>query len=136
MAMVSWVGNASATDSSRLYPAGEFPPGITYAADQVIGLDEGPLLAPSYITGRFLCLESRPGLALFSSFTKHGDQLVFGKLVLSVTFSGNCPPGLHAGSVIAPDLRDPLTIKAVFHRNDLTVVTAESWSLPQTQNKN
>jgi hypothetical protein len=135
-ALAYWAGNVSATDPPRLYPAGEFPPGTIYSADQMIGLDEGTIPTPCYITGRFLCLENRPGLALFASYTKHGDQLVFGKLVLNVTFFGNCPPGLHAGSVIAPDSRDPLTIKAVFHRNDLTVVTAESWSLPQKQNNN
>ena len=116
--------------NAGLYPAGRFPSGTIYREDQLEPLFDQPVPNPSYLVGRFLCLEKRPGLALFTSYTKHGDQLVFGKLVLSVTFFGNCPPGLHAGSVIAPDLRDPLTIKAVFHRDDLTVITAESWSLP------
>lgn len=127
---------ASPSPTGSLYASGQFPPGKTYHAEEVIGLNEGALPNATYLTGRFLCIESRADQALFTTFSKTGDQLVFGKLVLNVTFFGNCPPGLHAGSVIAPDSSDPLTIKAVFHRNDLTVVTAESWSLPQKPNNN
>jgi hypothetical protein len=116
---------------TSLYPAGQFPSGTIYREDQLASIGDRPVPNPSYLVGRFLCLENRPGSALFASYTKHGNRLVFGKLVLNVTFFRNCPPGLHAGSVIAADSRDPLTIKAVFHRNDLTVVTAESWSLPK-----
>ena len=124
--------DAAAPPGATLYESGHFPSGTTYAAEQAIGVNDGPVPNPTYITGRFLCLENRADQALFTTFSREGNQLVFGKLVLNVTFFGNRPPGLHAGSVIAPDSRDPLTIKAVFHRNDLTVVTAESWSLPKS----
>jgi hypothetical protein len=119
-----------------LYPAGQFPSGTIYREDQLASLGDQRVPNPSYLVGRFLCLENRPGSALFASYARSGDHLVFGKVVLSVTFFGNCPAGLHVGSVIAPDSRDPLTIKAVFHRNDLVVVTAESWSLPKKPNNN
>jgi hypothetical protein len=123
--------DAAAPPSPTLYEPGHFPLGNTYVAEQAIALKEGALADPTYITGRFLCLKNRAAQALFTTFSQEGDRLVFGKLLLSVTFFGNCPPGLHAGSVIAPDARDPLTIKAVLHRDDLTVVKAESWSLPK-----
>jgi hypothetical protein len=126
--------DAAAPPSPTLYEPGHFPLGNTYVAEQAIALKEGTLPDPTYITGRFLCLENHADQALFTTFSQESDRLVFGKLVLSVTFFGNCPPRLHAGSVISPDSRDPLTIKAVFHRSDLTVVTAESRSLPQKQN--
>jgi len=125
-----------AAPGATLYESGHFPSGTTYAPEQVIGLNEGTLPNPTYLTGRFLCLETRADQALFTTFSKEGDQLIFGKLVLSVTFQGNRPPGLHAGSIITAAPADPLTIKAVFHRRDLTVVTAESWSLPQKPNNN
>jgi hypothetical protein len=128
--------DAAAPPGALLYESGHFPSGATYMAEQAIGLNEGTVSTPTYITGRFLCLEIRADQALFTTFSKEGDQLVFGRLVLSVTFLGNRPPGLHVGSVIAATSSDPLTIKAVFHRNDLVVVTAESWSLPQKQNNN
>jgi hypothetical protein len=128
--------DAAAPPGATLYESGHFPSGTTYVAEQAIGLNEGIVSTPTYITGRFLCLESRADQALLTTFSKQGDQLVFGKLVLSLTFLGNRPHGLHAGSVVTATSSDPLTIKAVFHRNDLTVVTAESWSLPQKQNNN
>jgi hypothetical protein len=127
---------ASPSPPGTLYASGQFPPGKTYVVEEVIGLNEGAQPNPTYLTGQFLCIESRADQALFTTYSKDGDELVFGKLVLSVTFLGNRPPGLHAGSVITATSSDPLTIKAVFHRNDLTVVTAESWSLPQNKNNN
>jgi hypothetical protein len=127
---------ADAAPEATSYESGHFPSGATYAAEEAIGLSEGTVPNPTYLTGRFLCLETRADQALFTTFSKEGDRLVFGKLVLSVTFQGNRPPGLHAGSVITAAPADPLTIKAVFHRRDLTVVTAESWSLPQKSNNN
>lgn len=128
--------DAAAPPGATLYESGHFPSGTTYPAEQAIELNEGSVPTPTYITGRFLCLENRADQALFTTFSKEGGQLVFGKLVLSVAFLGNRPPGLHVGSIVTATSSDPLTIKAVFHRNDLTVVTAESWSLPQKQNNN
>jgi hypothetical protein len=126
----------SPSRTGNLYASGQFPAGKTYAVEEVIGLNEGALPNPTYLTGQFLCIESRADQALFTTYSKDGDELVFGKLVLSVTFFSNRPPGLHAGSLITATSSDPLTIKAVFRRNDLTVVTAESWSLPPKQNNN
>jgi hypothetical protein len=127
---------ADAAPGAVLYESGHFPSGATYVTEEAIGLNEGTVPNPTYLTGRFLCLETRADQALFTTFSKEGDQLIFGRLVLSVTFQGNRPACLHAGSVITAAPADPLTIKAVFHRRDLTVVTAESWSLPQKPNNN
>ena len=94
------------------------------------------LAEPSYLVGKFVYLGLVQGKQLFSTYALSGDlitgsgsgtRVAFGKVLISVRFDNDFPPGLVVGKAIAPTEDEPLVLERVMAApNDFLFVECRS----------
>ena len=98
-----------------------------YREQDLKGLIGQQLAEPSYLVGKFLYLGLVQGKQLFATYALSGDlitgsgsstRVAFGKVLISVRFDNDFPPGLVVGKAIAPTEDEPLVLERVMSAPD------------------
>ena len=106
--------------SGRVEASGGEPK--VYHEQDLKGLAGQQLAEPSYLVGKFLYLGLVQGRQLFATYALSGDlitgsdsptKVAFGKVLISVRFDDDFPPGLVVGKAIAPTEDEPLVLERV-----------------------